>query len=128
MSGIRIDAKGDFDDTEAWLKKMTQGSSIFSSLEKYGQEGVSALEAATPKDSGDTAQMWEYEVIEKRGTWSLVWKNNHVVDDRQIAILLEYGHGTRTGGYVAPQPYINDALKPIFDRMTAEGWKVVTGR
>lgn len=128
MTGISIDAKGDWKDTEAWLKKMSQGTSIFASLERFGQAGVSALAAATPKDSGETAQMWSYEIIDKNGTWSIVWKNGHVVDDRQIAILLEYGHGTRTGGYVAPQPYINDALKPIFDQMIAEGWKVVTGR
>lgn len=113
------------DDTEVWLKRMAQGPSIFSRLEHFGAAGVAALSAATPKESGDTAAAWFYEIIQTKGTWSIVWGNNHVEDGRQIAVLLQYGHGTGTGGYVAPNDYINPALQSIFDQAVAEGWKVV---
>lgn len=99
---------------------------MFASLERFGQAGVSALQAATPKESGETASAWFYEIIQEKGSWSVVWGNNHVNDGRQIAVLIQYGHGTGTGGYVAPTDYINPALAPIFDQMAAEGWKVVT--
>ena len=122
---ISASSSGGWDDTEAWLKKMSQGPSVFASLEKFGQAGVDALRAATPVESGETANSWFYEIIQERGSWSIVWGNNHVEDGRQIAVLLQYGHGTRTGGYVEGRDYINPALKPIFDQAVAEGWKVV---
>lgn len=114
------------DSTEAWLKRMAQGSSMFASLERFGQAGVAALSAATPRESGETANAWFYEVIQDGKSWSIVWGNNHVEDGRQIAVLLQYGHATRTGGYVQGRDYINPALAPIFDQMATEGWKVVT--
>lgn len=125
---ISASASSSGDSTEAWLKRITSGPSLFSRLEKYGQAGVAALSAATPRDSGETAGAWFYEVIELQGSWSLVWGNNHVEDGRQIAILLQYGHGTRTGGYVEGRDYINPALRPIFDQAAEEGWRVVTER
>lgn len=122
---INASSSGSWDETERWLKKMTQGPTMFDRLEHFGKAGVTALSAATPKDSGGTRDAWFYEIIKTRGTWSIVWGNNHVEDGRQIAVLLQYGHGTRTGGYVGPQDYINPALQPIFDQAVAEGWKVV---
>lgn len=122
---ISVSSSGSWDDTESWLKKMSQGSSVFASLEKFGQAGVEALRAATPVESGETANAWFYDIIQEKGSWSIVWGNNHVEDGRQIAVLLQYGHGTRTGGYVEGRDYINPALKPIFDQAVAEGWKVV---
>ena len=121
-----LSSSGSWDNTESWLRRMMQGPSIFSQLERFGQAGVAALQAATPTESGETANAWFYEVIQDKGSWSIVWGNNHVEDGRQIAVLLQYGHGTRTGGYVAPRDYINPALVPIFDQMASEGWKVVT--
>ena len=126
MSDIKLSASGSWDDTERWLKEMTKGSSIFDRLSHFGSAGVAALQAATPKDSGNTASQWFYEIIKENGSWSIVWGNNHVQDGRQIAVLLQYGHATRTGGYVQGRDYINPALRPIFDQMAAEGWKVVT--
>lgn len=123
---ISISSSSSGDDTEAWLKRMSQGPSLFAQLERFGQAGVAALSAATPVESGETAGAWFYEVIQDKGSWSLVWGNNHVDDGRQIAVLLQYGHGTRTGGYVQGRDYINPALAPIFDQMATEGWKVVT--
>lgn len=124
---ISASSSGSWDDTESWLKKMTQVNSQLARLEHFGAAGVAALSAATPVESGETAAAWFYEVIEERGSWSIVWGNNHVDDGRQIAVLLQYGHGTGTGGYVEGRDYINPALQPIFDQMVAEGWKVVMG-
>lgn len=122
---ISASSSGSWDDTESWLKKMSQGPSIFSELEHFGQAGVAALSAATPRESGETAGAWFYEIIQDKDSWSIVWGNNHVEDGRQIAVLLQYGHGTRTGGYVQGQDYMNPALQPIFDQAVADGWKVV---
>lgn len=122
---INVSSEGSWDQTEDWLKRMTKGPSVFSRLEHFGKAGVSALSSATPKESGDTASAWFYEIIQTRDSWSIVWGNNHVEDGRQIAVLLQYGHGTRTGGYVQGKDYMNDALRPIFDQAVAEGWKVV---
>lgn len=122
---ISAESSGSWDDTEAWLKKMSQGSSIFNSLSHFGEAGVAALRASTPVDSGETANAWSYEILQDKDSWSIVWCNNHVEDGRQIAVLLQFGHGTRTGGYVQGQDYINPALRPIFDQAVAEGWKVV---
>lgn len=127
MSEISLSSSGSWDDTEAWLTKMASGSAIFNQLSHYGAAGVAALRAATPTESGETAEAWFYEVLQEKGSWSLVWGNNHVDDGRQIAVLLQYGHGTGTGGYVAGRDYINPALRPIFDQAVADGWKVVTG-
>lgn len=120
-----ITASGSFDSTEAWLRKVTSGR-IFDSLSRFGQMGVSALASATPQDSGETANHWSYEILSEKESWSIIWTNSHVVDGRPIAVLLQYGHGTRTGGYVEGRDYINPALRPIFDQMANEGWKVVT--
>lgn len=122
---ISVTSSGSWDDTEAWLRKMSQGPSIFAKLEHFGSAGVAALSAATPVDSSETANAWFYEIVQDGESWSIVWGNNHVEDGRQIAVLLQYGHGTRTGGYVAGRDYINPALRPIFDQAVAEGWKVV---
>lgn len=123
---FKVTSSGSFEKTEAWLKRMSSVNNELARLEHLGKEGVAALSAATPRESGVTAAAWSYEIIQKNGSWSIVWGNSHVVDGRQIAILLQYGHGTRTGGYVAPRDYINPALRPIMDRAVADGWKVVT--
>lgn len=116
---------GSFDNTERFLKK-AMDASIFEALEHFGQEGVAALAAATPVDSGETANSWYYEVVRDKTSWSIIWGNRHVVAGRPIAILLQYGHGTGTGGLVQGRDYINPAMRPIFDRMADEAWKVVT--
>jgi hypothetical protein len=122
---ISFESKGSFDKTEAFLKKVAKAD-IFSALERYGQMGVSALASATPQDSGETANSWYYEVVQDATSWSIIWGNNNVVNGRPIAVLLQYGHGTGGGGWVEGRDYINPALKPIFDQMANEGWKVVT--
>lgn len=120
-----ISSSGSFSKTEAFLHRLSSGS-IFSSLAKFGQDGVNALAAATPVDDGTTASSWYFEIKQDANSWSIIWGNNNIVDGRPIAILLQYGHGTGSGGYVQGRDYINPALQPIFDRMAEEAWKVVT--
>lgn len=122
---ISATSSGFFDQTEAWLKRLAKGD-LFQQLGQYGAEGVAALASATPVDSGLTASSWTYEVIQDGHSWSLVWGNTNIVDGRPVAILLQYGHGTGTGGYVQGQDYINPALQPIFDRIASDMWKAVT--
>ena len=122
---IGYSTSGSFDNTERFLKKILYGD-IFATLERFGAEGVAALSASTPVDSGETANSWTYEVKRDKGSWSIIWGNTHIVAGRPIAILLQYGHGTGTGGYVEGRDYINPAMRPIFDRMADEAWKAVT--
>lgn len=103
-----------------------QQTDFSARLSQYGDRGVRALEAATPKDSGDTAHSWSYKVTKEKGYYSIAWFNDHVQNESNIAILLQYGHGTGTGGYVEGRDYINPAMQPIFDQMANELWKEVT--
>ena len=107
--------KGDFKKTDDFLKKMTN-KRIFAKLEKYAQEGVDALSAATPVDTGQTASMWSYEIRTTDNQVSIYWKNANVNKGVNIALILQYGHGTGTGGYVQGRDYINPAMKPVFDK------------
>ena len=120
-----ISSKGSFKNTEKFLQSMSKGD-IFRSLDKYGQEGVAALSAATPAESGATAAAWSYEVTKGRGQYSISWTNGHIVGGVPVVILLQYGHGTGTGGYVQGRDFINPALKTIFDKIADDVWKAVT--
>lgn len=117
--------KGDFKKTDDFLKKMTN-KRIFAKLEKYAQEGVDALSAATPVDTGQTASMWSYEIRTTDNQVSIYWKNANVNKGVNIALILQYGHGTGTGGYVQGRDYINPAMKPVFDKIAENVWKEVT--
>lgn len=122
---MTIESSGSFDKTEAFLRKMTSGT-IFAALSRYGEIGVGALAGATPVDSGQTSGSWSYEIIQDAKSWSIVWGNSYIEDGRPIAVLLQYGHGTGTGGYVEGRDYINPALQPVFDQIASDAWKVVT--
>lgn len=96
-------------------------------LEKYGQRGVEALSEATPFDTGETASSWYYQITETNSGLTIGWYNSNVQNDwANIALLLQYGHGTRNGGWVEGRDYINPALRPIFDKMAKEAWEEVT--
>lgn len=125
MPKISFSSSGNFGKMDKFLRTVSR-SDKFSQLESLAQEGVAALRAATPKDSGETASLWSVEVTHSRGRYNIHWKNSHVINGAPIAILLQYGHGTGTGGYVAGRDYINPAIKPIFDRIADRAWKVVT--
>lgn len=125
--GIGWSSRSTGSDTEAWLKRMRRDV-ITPILERAGAQGVSALQAATPVESGLTAASWSYEIINSATEKAIIWNNSNVEDGRPVAILLQYGHGTGTGGYVEGQDYINPALRPIFDQIAADVWKAVTAR
>ena len=125
MSMLVIKSKGSFKNTFGFFKKL-QSKRIYNSLDKYGREGVAALAAATPVNTGKTASSWSYEIVEKKDIISIVWKNSNVVDGVPIAIIIQYGHATSTGGYVQGVDYINPALQPIFDKIAKNVWKEVT--
>jgi len=125
MSILTYKTKGSFENTNKFFKRMSQ-KNIFKSLDKYGAEGVAALAAATPVDTGKTASSWSYEIRQTDSSVSIIWKNSNIVDGTPIAVILQYGHGTATGGYVQGVDYINPALRPIFDKITKKIWKEVT--
>lgn len=122
---IKFVHKGDFKKTEEFLKR-NKDLDIRTILNTYGQKGVEALSENTPKDSGKTAESWSYEIVKTRKGWSIYWRNANVNQGIPIAILIQYGHGTGTGGYVQGRDFINPAIRPVFDEIADEVWKEVT--
>lgn len=122
---LKIAVSGNFNNVEKFLERVRKGEQ-FSVLDQYGRQGVEALARATPVDSGLTASSWTYEVKMTKGRPSITWKNTHVVSGVPVAILLQYGHATGTGGWVQGRDYINPAIQPIFDQIAADVWKQVT--
>lgn len=116
---------GDFSKTLKFLEAVRKNN-YKSILDKYGRQGVTALASATPVDSGLTASSWYYEIVNTDGVHKIIWGNSNVVDGVPIAVLLQYGHGTRNGGYVQGYDYINPAIQPIFDKIADEAWREVT--
>lgn len=125
--GFEIVQKGDYNKVELWFNKLL-GLEYLNVLERYGQMGVDALSNATPVDSGTTAASWGYEIHHSGKETSIVWTNSNMNKGVNIAVILQYGHGTRNGGYVAGRDYINPAIRPIFDNMVEEVWKEVTAK
>jgi hypothetical protein len=97
-----------------------------SDLDKYGREGVAALASATPVDSGLTASSWYYEIVRTNGSVTINFNNSNIQNGVPIAVILQYGHATGTGGYVQGRDYINPAIRPIFDRIANDAWREVT--
>lgn len=123
---IAIKCHGNFKRTDDWLKKILRRD-YKSLMIKYAQEGVKALSAATPVDTGKTATSWSYEITQKDDEVVISWNNSNVQDYVNIALIIQYGHGTRNGGWVQGRDYINPALQPIFDKMANAAWKEVIG-
>lgn len=121
---ISFRQKGDFSKLTGYLERVKESVRL-GGLDKYGREGVAALAAATPVDSGRTAASWYYRIERKKGTVSLTFRNANVQNGVPIAIILQYGHSTGTGGWVQGRDYINPALRPIFDRIAEDAWKEV---
>jgi hypothetical protein len=122
---ISVTSSGSFKNTDRKLAKL-RGLDVMSILKKYGQDGVNALSAATPKDSANTAAKWSYEVVRQGKTYKIIWSNSNIQEGVPVVILLQYGHATGTGGYVQGRDFINPAMKPIFDQIERDVWKVVT--
>lgn len=121
---IGITSKGDFANTKAWLNRLSKGD-IYSDLDRYGRMGVDALARSTPVDSSLTANSWAYRVIRGKRPGIEWYNTNRTSTGTPVAILIQYGHGTGTGGYVAGRDYINPAMRPIFDQIAADVWKKV---
>lgn len=122
---VKISSKGSFKNTYKFLKFLSDWK-IEQSLKKYAQKGVDALSAATPVDSGKTADSWGYEIEVSKGSAKIHWTNTNINEGVNIAVILQFGHGTGTGGYVEGRDYINPAIQPIFDEIADALWKEVT--
>lgn len=117
--------KGDFSRTYRYLKNARKDIPL-GILDKYGAEGVAALASATPVESGLTAQSWYYKIEHKNGCITIGFYNSNIQNGVPIAVILQYGHGTGTGGWVQGRDYINPAVQPVFDKIADEAWKEVT--
>lgn len=117
--------KGDFSKTDRYFERLREAAKV-GVLDKYGRAGVEALTSATPVDSGRTAKSWNYEIERQNGSVSIIFNNTNINKGVPIAIILQYGHGTGTGGWVQGRDYINPAIQPIFDKLADEAWKEVT--
>lgn len=125
MGLIVVQTKGSFKNTKKFFNNLINRK-YKEVLSKYGEMGVQALAANTPIDSGKTASSWYYEIVDDKDGLSVVWKNSNVQKGYfNVALMLQYGHGTRNGGYVAGRDYINPSLQPIFDKMAEAAWKEV---
>lgn len=124
---MKITHKGTFSKTLQFLRKNSViNSLLIKKLEKYGKKGVDALSQATPKRTGKTAASWGYEIRSGKDTVEIIWTNSNNNHGVYIAVLLQYGHGTRNGGYVQGIDYINPAMKPIFEEIAQSAWMEVT--
>ena len=122
---IKFRQKGDFSNLTRFLERAKNLVHI-SDLDRYGQEGVAALASATPVDTGKTAASWYYDIKINKESASITFNNSNIQNGVPIAIILQYGHGTRNGGWVEGRDYINPVIKPIFDKIAEEAWKEVT--
>ena len=122
---VKLVSKGNFNRTEGWLKSLKE-QHYLKILNKYGEMGVNALSSATPVDSGLTASSWQYEIQNDGSSVKLIFFNTNENNGVPIAILLQYGHGTGTGGWVQGRDYINPAVRPIFDELAKKAWWEVT--
>lgn len=122
---IKFRHKGDYSKATRYFERLKEAAKL-SILDKYGRAGVAALSSATPVDSGLTANSWDYKIEHSSGSDKLVFTNSHINKGVNIAIILQYGHGTGTGGWVQGIDYINPAIRPVFDQIVKEAWEEVT--
>ena len=125
MAGIVFKHKGNLKKTTKFLERIVK-EQYLNNLDKYGREGVQALSSATPVDPGKTAASWDYRIEKTNSGTKIAWINSNVNNGVNIAIILQYGHGTNHGGYVQGRDYINPAIRPIFDKIADDAWKEVT--
>lgn len=123
--GVTFNVTGSWDNTEKYLKKLGDGD-MYRGLDSLAKRGVFALQGATPVESGVAASSWGYKIVKDRGGVTIAWTNTDQRAGTPIVVMLQYGHGTGTGGYVQGQDFINPAIRPIFDQIANEVWKVVT--
>ena len=117
--------KGDFSKATKFLERAKEAVHL-GDLDKYGRAGVAALAAATPFDTGKTAASWRYEIVQEKGVARILFCNSNIQNGVPIAIILQYGHGTGTGGWVQGRDYINPAIQPIFEQIAKNAWNEIT--
>ena len=122
---ISFRQKGDFSKLTRYLKRAKETVRV-DSLDKYGREGVAALASATPVSTGQTANSWYYEITRKKDRVTISFCNSNIQNGVPIAVIIQYGHGTRNGGWVQGRDYINPAIQPVFDNMLKDVWREVT--
>lgn len=122
---LSIKTKGSFKNVEKFFKRMER-QDLAKKINQYGLLGAAALAANTPMDSGKTASSWDFEIHNSQGNIELVWTNSNFNKGVNIAILIQYGHGTRNGGYVQGRDFINPAIRPVFDAIAKDIWNEVT--
>lgn len=122
---VKFRHRGNFNNTERFIKKVLDRE-IYTNLDEYGQKGVEALRSATPVDTGKTADSWGYKIVQNRGEIKIIWTNDNFNKGEQIAVLIQYGHGTGTGGYVQGRDYINPSMRIVFDEIADDIWREVT--
>lgn len=122
---IKVNVRGSFSNTERFLRGISEGE-LYRDLDRYGKMGVSALARYTPYDTGRTSRSWYYEIIWTKDLKGVSFHNSNTNQGENVAILLQYGHGTGTGGWVSGRDYVNPAIQPVFDNMLNELWKKVT--
>ena len=116
---------GDFSKFTGYMERIKESINA-GELDDYGREGVAALKSATPKDSGLTANSWDYEIQRRNGHISIIFTNSNIQNEVPIAIVIQYGHASRNGGWVEGRDYINPAIRPVFDKIAESLWKEVT--
>ena len=125
MGGIVIKHRGDFSKTQKFFNRMKYGKPQ-NMFEKYGKLGVEALMNATPVDTGLTASSWYYTISQNKNGWRIDFRNSNIQNGWvPVAILLQYGHATRNGGWVEGKDYINPAIQPLFDKLANDAWEEV---
>lgn len=122
---IKFRQKGNFSKLTRFLERAKETVHI-GDLDKFGKEGIAALASATPVDSGETANSWYYKITNRKGSVTISFHNSNIQNGVSIAVILQYGHGTRNGGWVQGRDYINPAIQPIFDKIANNAWKEVT--
>lgn len=122
---IRFSQKGDFEKLTSFLERTKEIVNL-GTLNKYGREGVAALSSVTPVDTGKTASSWYYRIDRRKNSVAVTFHNSNIQNGTPIAIILQYGHATRNGGWVQGRDYINPAILPIFDNMVDSAWREVT--
>ena len=123
---ISFRQKGNFSKLTNYLERAKNAVRL-GDLDKYGRQGVAALASATPVETGKTASSWYYEIIRSKGSVSISFFNSNIQNGVPIAVIIQYGHGTGTGGWVQGRDYINPAIQPIFDQIANDAWREVTG-
>lgn len=121
---IKFKHSGGFNNTSEFLKRVKK-IDFFKLLKPYGEEGVRALSRATPVDTGETASLWEYSIEERKGVIAISWTNSKMAGNVPLVIILQYGHATKSGGYVKGRDFINPAMRPVMDKILDDIWREV---